>query len=275
MVEISRGLRAALAFAGVAVGYASFVLFVFPDRSEDLFAWDIQPPVTAAFFGAFYATAIPLLFLLARPGTRWWQVRPVLPALFTLSTTMLIATALHDDKFLWDRVVAWLWLVLYLVYPPMIAAFYLSHRARDPGPPPVATAVRPWLRPSSIAAAAATGGLGAALFLWPTTVDALWPWTLTPLTARVVGGWLLFMATALLAMGLERDWAAIRPLFLEAAIVLVLLLVGVARFSEEFDWGSPEAWGYLLAVVGGLVVSAVVFLAHERVPTPRPSRARA
>lgn len=58
-------LRFALAIGGIAVLYAAPVLTIFPERSAELFAWDIQPPVTAAFIGAFSASALPLLFLVA------------------------------------------------------------------------------------------------------------------------------------------------------------------------------------------------------------------
>jgi hypothetical protein len=78
---------------------------VFPDRSEDLFTWDIQLPVTAAFLGAMSATGTPLLFLVGRPRTSWLQVRAVLPPFVTVSLGMLVATLLHTDRFIWSSAV--------------------------------------------------------------------------------------------------------------------------------------------------------------------------
>jgi hypothetical protein len=39
------------------------------------------------------------------------------------------------------------------------------------------------------------GLVGLVLVLVPDQVSAFWPWTLTPLTGRVIGGWLLTVAT--------------------------------------------------------------------------------
>jgi cytochrome bd-type quinol oxidase subunit 1 len=105
MPQASRLLLASMVAAGLAVTYAAFVLFVFPDRSEDLFTWDIQLPVTAAFLGAMYATGTPLLFLVGRPRTSWLQVRAVLPPFVTVSLGMLVATLLHTDRFIWSSAV--------------------------------------------------------------------------------------------------------------------------------------------------------------------------
>ena len=264
MVEISRGLRVALIGAGVAVAYAALLLLVFPGDTADLFAWDIQPAVTAAFMGACYAVAVPALFLLGRKGTPWWKVRPILPTLFVLSTTMLIATALHRDRFIWSNAITWAWLILYVLYPVAIVALYVSHQRRGPDRPPVKQPVRGWFRSGALAVAAGGGTLGLLLFVAPTRFGSLWPWTLTPLTGRVVGGWLLFFAAAALLVGREPDWAAIRPIFLESTLVLLLLLTGVARFSDSFDWGRPATWAYVAFVVGGPFASVFVFLTHER-----------
>ena len=262
MAGISRGLRGALLLAGLAVGYASFVLSVFPDRSADLFAWDIRPPVTAAFMGAMYVTAIPLLFLLARPGTRWRQVRPVLPALLALSSTMLVATLLHTDRFLWSKPITWAWLILYIAYPPLVLSLYVSHARRDAGDGPVAWPVEPWFRASAFLAAAVIGSFGLGLLVLPRTFDALWPWPLTPLTGRVVGGWLVFLATALASLGRERDWDVIRPILAEGPLVFGLLCLGVVRFRDAFDADRLQTWFYVGFVVGGLALTAGLVLTH-------------
>lgn len=261
--SISAPLRAALAVAGVAVLYAALVLLIAPDDSARLFAWDIQPPVTAAFMGAFYMTAIPMLFLFARPGTPWRQVRPVLPTLFILSTTMLVATALHLDRFIWSNSVAWAWAGLYMLYPPLTAILYVRNARRASGREPMILPVIPGVRPLAFASAGAFAVLGLALLIAPEEVASLWPWTLTPLTARAVGGWLVFLSTALAAMGRERDWTSIRPLFPEAALAMFLLLTGVARFHDSFTWSRASSWIYVAVVAMGLIMSVALFAAHE------------
>jgi hypothetical protein len=262
-LRISGSLRAALVFAGVAVLYAGLVLLIAPADSARLFAWDIQPPVTAAFMGAFYMTAIPMLFVFARRGTPWRHVRPVLPTLFILSATMLIATALHLDRFLWSNAVAWAWAGLYLLYPPLTALLYIQHARGASGPESVVVPVMRGVRPLAFATALAFAGLGLALLVAPARTASFWPWMLTPLTGRVVGGWLLFLSAALAAMGRERDWTSIRLLFPEAALVMLLLLIGVVRFRDSFRWGEPVSWIYVAVMSMGLLVSTTLFVVHE------------
>jgi hypothetical protein len=261
--EVSPPLRAALLVAGVAVLYSALVLLAFPDRSAQLFAWNIQPPVTAAFMGALYSTGVPLMFLLGRRGTPWIQVRPVIPSLIVLSSTMLLATMIHSDRFIWSNVITWFWTGLYSLYPPVLLLLYARHARRVPSDPPVTVAVVRGLRVLLIGMAAVTGGLGLGFFIAPEAVNPVWPWKLSPLTTRVVGGWLLFLAAALGAMARERDWMAIRLMVPEAALIQLLLLFGVARFRESIHWDSPSGWVYLIALVVGLVMMISVFLVNE------------
>ena len=50
----SPAMRRMLYVAGCFVLIAGFQLFVLTDRTEDFFAWTIDPPLTAAFLGAGY-----------------------------------------------------------------------------------------------------------------------------------------------------------------------------------------------------------------------------
>jgi hypothetical protein len=62
-----------LAFA-VLTTFATITLYVLSDRTDQLFAWTIQPPVTAAFLGAGYGAGL-IAVLLSLRIRRW---RPVL-----------------------------------------------------------------------------------------------------------------------------------------------------------------------------------------------------
>lgn len=263
MPEASRLLRVSMVAAGLAVTYAGFVLFVFPDRSADLFTWDIQPPVTAAYLGAMYATGTPLLFFVGRRGTSWLRVRAVLPPFVTVSVGMLIATLAHADRFIWSSAVTWLWLALYSVFPPLIVYLYVQHQRRVEAEPPPALALGPRFRSAARALGAVVGAYGLGLLAVPTAFDGLWPWPLTPLTGRTVGAWLLSLGVALVAVSLERDWAAIRLIAPQGVLVTVLLLAGVARFADELDWNDVKAWIYLGGLIAALVGGVAVYAAFE------------
>lgn len=271
--------------AGLAVTYAGFVLFFFPARSADLFTWNIQPPVTAAFLGAMYASGTPLLLLIARRRTTWLQARAVLPPFVTVSIGMLVATALHADKFIWSSAVTWLWLVLYAVFPPLVVGLYIQHARRMTAEPPIRLALNPRFRAGARAIGLALGLFGLGLFVVPGTFDDLWPWPLTPLTARAIGAWLVSLGVALFSVAHERDWAAIRLIAPQGVLVSGLLLAGAVRFHDAFDWDRAPTWIYFggvsVALIGGIALLAVQERKWRRPagpdadPTPRGASDRA
>src|SRR5206468_10879005 len=103
--------------------------------------WTIKVPLTAAFLGAFYWTAIPLAALSATRRT-WAEARVGVPGVFvflvlTLATTLLHLGLFHlhsDDSV--ARGAAWLWLVIYAGDPALVAvAWVLQSRIRGVDPP--------------------------------------------------------------------------------------------------------------------------------------------
>jgi hypothetical protein len=64
--ETGAGMRAVFWVGSVLVTAAGFQLFVLTDHTERLFAWTIKNPITAAFLGAFYFTALTLAALSGR-----------------------------------------------------------------------------------------------------------------------------------------------------------------------------------------------------------------
>ncbi|HEX7277975.1 MAG TPA: hypothetical protein VF244_11420 [Acidimicrobiales bacterium] len=266
MPEGSRLLRVSMVAAGLAVTYAAFVLYLLPDRSEDLFAWDIQPPLTAAFLGAMYTTGSPLLFLVARRGTRWTRIRPVLPPFVSVSVAMVTATIIHSERFIWSSPVTWLWISLYSIFPPLILYLYLDHQRRRPdgGDPPPTVELSRGLRTGAAVLAVPLAAYGLGLFLAPDTFDGAWPWPLTPLTARAVGGWLVSFGVALVAVSRERDWTSVRMIARQGILVTVLLLVAVVRFNDTLDWDEPAPWLFVAGLLAALAGATGVYAAWER-----------
>src|SRR6202035_1490257 len=102
------------------------------------------------------------------------------------------------------RLAAWAWLIIYILDPILVAAALLAqHRARGPDPPRV--------RPFSISYRVAIGassmistGVGVALYVAPhAAAHDVWPWPLTPLTARAVAAWLVGAGIILAVMARE------------------------------------------------------------------------
>ena len=82
----------------------------------------------------------------------------------------------------------------------------------------------------------------------------IWPWQLTPLTARMLAA-IFVLGGAGLGVFFERRWSAARIPLQVAAFMLVLLLLAGIRAHAEFDASNPLTW--LFAVGFSLVTLAI------------------
>src|SRR6266542_1184841 len=188
-----------LGAGGLAV-VAGPILFLFPTQTATYFAWTIKHPLTPIFMGANYAGGIGAVW--AMYTNRWSIARILLPGVFTFAITQLLATLLHVPIFNWSHPVAWAWLFVY-VSSPVAAAIVWVQMERQYQPPAIQHSVLPrGFSPVMLLFAVVSGVVGVVLWLWPALFPASaasgavpwWAWSLTPLTARVVGGWYLAAA---------------------------------------------------------------------------------
>jgi hypothetical protein len=105
--------------------------------------------------------------------------------------------------------------------------------------------------------------VGLIMFLWPDLLIPLWPWTLTPLTTRILAGWFALPGVGGLVVALEPRWCASR-IALEGAILWsALIFIGIARAWGNFDQTNPLTWVYVGAFGLTLVGISVLHLALE------------
>jgi len=164
---------------------AGIQLFVLTERTDHWFAWTIAIPLTAAFLGAFYLTAIPLAAL---SGARraWADARVGIAGVFIFLALTLVTTLLHLNKFhLHDtdhlaRGAAWLWLVIYAGDPLLVLAAWVRQSRAAGADPPRMMPVPTWYMVGLGVQAVIVLAVGASLFARPGTAAHLWPWRLTP-----------------------------------------------------------------------------------------------
>ena len=234
------------------------VLFVFPSDTDHRFAWTIQPTMTAMLMGAGYGSAL-YFFVRVLTGRGWHRV-----ALGFLPTTvftwmMLGATFLHWEKFRHGSAPFLLWLWVYLITPVVVPGVWLANRRRDPGTPEEGDATFPrWVRGAMVAAGVMMCAIAAWMYLLPSSAISVWPWVLTPLTARAVASFVALPGVAWLAMASDERWSAARVVLGTVAIGLVLLLVAVGRAWHEFDHSNPLSYLYVAGLAGTLGVIGVL-----------------
>jgi hypothetical protein len=247
------GVRAGLVAIASVIFWLGLSLFVFPTHTDDLFAWTIQPPLTAAFLGASYWASTTLAVACAAERD-WARGRAFAAPYLVAGVVLLWVTLVHIDRFHMDAVTGWAWLILYAVFPPSVLVL-LGRQLRTPGTEPAPGAPIP---PAILAVLGLQGivmvALGTALVIAPDDAASLWPWNLTALTGRAIGTFVLAQGVLALAVCRERDWSRVRPAMLQFVVLGTLHLVAIARFSDTLDWDRAGAWLYLGFVVSVLAV---------------------
>jgi hypothetical protein len=247
------GLRRFYYLAILLVTSVGVFTFILSTETERLFAWTINPPLTAAFLGANYFAAFFLALLAARE--RVWAYAAISYAVSVVFTTgTMVATLLHLDKFNFDNVNGWLWTIVYVTVPPylvLVGIGQLRVRGEDP---PRSAPIPGWLVVLVSLQAVIALVVGVLLFVAPSTSDELWSWTLTPLTARTVAAWSLALAAGLAFTAWQRDWPRVRIATPTYVAIPVLQFVALARFSDTVDWSDLKLWAYVVYLGGVLVL---------------------
>ncbi len=248
-------------------------LWGWPEAVGESFAWEIRAPLTASWMGAWYlAAAVALVRGALEPF--WSRARIVLVVAFVLTTTSLLATVRFIDSFRLtdggsvEQAIAWSWLAVYVVLPPVSLLVFVAHEragGRDEYTIDVPLAVT--TRIVLGVAAAVSGVFGLWLTIAPAALEDVWPWTINDLSAAILGTWAI-MAAAGCAWALrEGDWRRSRVLLLPIQVALVLLLVAAARFQETFSGGDLAIAVYVAFLAVALVAFTLAGIVQRRAPT--------
>ena len=199
-----------------------------------------------------------LEFLAARE--REWA-RIAVPAVLIFTTLTLIVTLVHIDRFhlgpsfaFETRFLTWVWIAVYAIVPIVMSALLVpqlrAHGAADHRRAPLPG----WVRLTLIVHALIMALLGLGLLLFPQAVAPLWPWMLTPLTARAIGAWLLSLGVAAAHASGENNWSRVRPAVGSYVILAALQFIALARYPADVNWASLSAWVYIIFLLSVLAL---------------------
>ena len=277
--QTTAGMRTVFVVGSILVTAAGFQLFVLTDRTDRIFAWTIDNQVTAAFLGAFYFVALVLAGLSARELV-WVRARVGVLGVFVFITLTFVLTLLHLGLFHFDasgtvaKGAAYLWFSVYMLAPVGVAVAW-AYQLRTPGQDPPREHLLPsWYRVSLGLHAVVTLLVGIWLFVAaPAGKTAVWPWTLTPLTARAIAAWLIGLGLVLADAVYENAWERIRGALAAYVALGVLEFVALARYPHApgLDWGAPKAWVYMAFLATVVLIGAYGWMAAQR--AVRPGRA--
>ena len=227
------------------------VLYLFPNSTETYFAWAIQHPLTPMYIGASYFAGIGNL--LAVRENRWSLARVQIPAIFLFSFTMLLATLLHLPIFNWSHPIAWAWLAVYVISPVAAVIVWIQLESGYEVPAFEANKSPALFSPVLFAFALVTAAIGLFLFLMPGQAAGIWPWSLTPLTSRVIGGWYLSGASLQFMLARQTSLHTARVGLLANVLVTSLLIIAALLRLNDLNGPVVSVWCYLLLnlIVGG------------------------
>jgi hypothetical protein len=235
---------------------ASAILLIWPADTGRLFAWPIKPPMTAMMLGSAYMGGI-YFFGRVTLARQWHTVKIGFLPVTTFAGLLGIATLLHWDKFTQGHISFITWAGLYFVAPFLVFGAWWSNRVVDPQLPEAGDRLIPRALGGLLGVTGVVEvALGLLLFFIPAWMITIWPWTLTPLTARVVGAMLTLPGIVQISMALDPRWSSARVGIESQAFSLVFILISAARAWGDFK--PANAGTYLF--VGGLS-ALLVFLA--------------
>jgi hypothetical protein len=235
---------------------AFLVLYGLPDQTTTYFAWTIRPEMTPIIMGAGYGAGVYFFYRVSTID-EWHTVAPVFLGIATFTWLMAIATVLHWENFNHSHFTFDLWVFLYAVTPVLIPTIWALNRRTDSaeladGEPRLPPAVR--VLGGAIGVIVTVSAI--TLFVVPELMMGVWPWTVSPFTARILAGWFALFGVVNGVVVLDPRWSAARILVQSQIFGFTLVLIGVARVWGNFDQSNVLTWG----VVGGMALNLIAVL---------------
>jgi hypothetical protein len=261
-----RVLPATRALCAVIVPFllVAFVLLYFWPSADDtgrLFAWRITPDFTSMMLASAYLGGA-YFFVRAASAPQWHRIAGGFLPVVLFSGLLGVATVVHWDRFVHGNVAFWLWAGLYFAAPLLVLLAWWVNRGQSVR----ATADDVLLSTPEVAVITAVGVLAcltaALLFALPAWAATVWPWPLTPLTARVVGA-IFALGFAAVQLPADRRWTSARLLVQVALIMLALMTVAAARSLADFAADRPLTWVMAVGLPGTLIGLAALYWRRE------------
>ena len=247
--------------AGLVIPFlvvAFIILYFFPHNTATLFAWEIKSPMTAMMLGSAYAGGIYYFagLLMTR---QWHRIKVGLLPVTTFASVLSVTTILHWDKFNHGTLPFFAWSSLYFTTPFIVFALWLRNRGQDTNQFDTNdTAIPQTLRFVIGAVGVTTLAVAIFLFLNPALMIQLWPWTLTPLTSRVMAAMFSLPGIVGLGMAMDSRWSSAQIILQSQGFSILLILIAVFRTRADFDWSTPGSWLFTIGL-GGMLLGIIIF----------------
>ena len=274
----TNGMRSPV-IAPVVRGTLGFFLFVFAASTATMFAWTINPPLTASILGSNYFASVALAFWAARE--HWWaNGRVSISVALAFAPITTAATFIHLDVFHTDSsgftlFITWFWIVAYAVYPVQLL-WMLRKQLKTPGGDPPRTRPLPgWLRATFVGQALVLIPVGVVAFVAPHAISPGWPWTadtggpIADLSMQALSAWIIAFGVLAAHSAWENDINRVRCALLAFPVMVAFHVVSLIRFSGTMHWERPSAYVYVTYLATGAVIAVYGIRNWRRPPEPK------
>ena len=246
----------------VPVLVAAFViLYGFPDRTKQLWAWTMKPTMTAMVMGAGYLAGA-YFFTRVATTRQWHRIGAGILAVTPFTGILLIGTIVHWDKFNHRHVSFFAWLVLYAVTPFLLPWLWVRNRRHDPGSrPPGDVRVPKGVRAAMVVVGVVQLWTAGWLFFAPGVMADKWPWHLTTLTSRSLSAFLVFPAVTWVWFAVDDRWSTFEIPLQTATLGLLLIAGAAVRAWDEFKGPRSSVDGFVVALAAVIALLVGVQLA--------------
>jgi hypothetical protein len=261
-------VRVLLAVTLPFVGLQGAVLFLLPEQTDRYFSWTVVPPITATFMGAVTLAGGTLVWSSLRQ-TSYVQARLAIVSPWAFWVVMGVVTFVHLDRFHLDsphltaRLATWVWIVLYIVVPLWFLVVVIAVGRRGIHTPARFPLSR-WFRSILVLQATPVTAIGLAMLVVPHRSADGWPWSLSPLTARTVGAWLLATGVLVLHAAVENDLDRMFPAAFTWLVSGLLQGVAILRHLGDFEGATLAGSVYLAFPVSLLLLGAATLWLRDR-----------
>jgi len=242
---------------------AFIILYFFPEQSGNRFAWEIKPSMTAVWMGAGYLGGA-YFFLRVLLGKQWHRVHVGFWAVTAFTWAMLLTTGLHWSRFDLGHLPFQIWLVLYVITPFLVPFVWWRNHTVFTNEPESNDVIVPAMARIGMALVGFFMLLSCLIcYVAPEVAISFWPWQLTPLTARVMGGWFALMGVGGFMMARETRWSGWQ--YEVESIIFVwhgLVLIGAFIHADDFKPGTT--WFFVAEAVSIITLLILYFMMQNK-----------
>jgi hypothetical protein len=236
------------------------VAFLFYPPFQKMFAWDVRDRQSGIFLGTGFLLRTAL-FVTVITAKSWGEIRWLTWGNAVFAAVLLGVTLVWGDFFEWNRIIAIIWLYLYIEEPVWMLTLVPQAQAAASGVVP-GSEILPLTKAVLWVEALVMLAAGTYLFFIDRMRDSAWPWQPDLVSARIMAGFPLAWTAWAVTLALAPTWSEARSGVILNIIWLAAIIASVLVFRSQFDMRRRTVQVYAAVTMVLLLALAGVYFAQ-------------